>query len=124
MIGSTGTGDRRSSILITAFTVLAVAVSFCLAPGEPLRAARFTVERAGSAEGRVDHFIPTPAEEPVLLAKIDDPRFMFLRTGFQRLLIHGENHKAVSAFCRSPFVVSPRTNYIEVKTPIILKLRI
>ncbi|MHB9293639.1 hypothetical protein Holit_02766 [Hollandina sp. SP2] len=116
--------NRLPRILITGFTVLALLVSFCLAAVEPLRTARFAAEKAGSTNGSIDHFIPSLTGEPALLTKMEGHRLTPLRTGFQRIVIHGEPHKAVSAFCQSSLETPLTSNTLDVKNTILLKLRI
>jgi hypothetical protein len=116
--------NRVPRILITGFTALAVMVSFCLAAVEPLRAAGFVAERTGSTNGSIDRFIPSPPEEPALLTKIESPQLTLLRTGFQRIFIHGEPHKVAAIFCQSPFVVIAPITRLDAKNRILLKLRI
>ncbi|MDR0721746.1 MAG: hypothetical protein LBF75_02970 [Treponema sp.] len=118
------TGNRLPRIVITGFTVLAVLVSFCLAAVEPLRIAQFVAERTGSADGSIDCFIPSRTEAPALLTKMKGPRFTPLRTGFQRIFIHGEPHKVVSVFCQSSWMATVNSNTLDVKDTILLKLRI
>ncbi|MDR1985653.1 MAG: hypothetical protein LBP88_01605 [Treponema sp.] len=116
--------NRLPRILITGFTVLSLLVSFCLAAVEPLRAARFAAEKAGTTHGSIDPFVPSPTEEPALLTKIEGPQFTPLRTGFQRIFIHGEPHKGASAFCQPSLGTPLNSATLKVKNTILLKLRI
>ncbi|MDR2632372.1 MAG: hypothetical protein LBC51_01945 [Treponema sp.] len=117
-------GNHLFRILITGFTALAVLVSFCLAAVEPLRAAQFVAKRTDSTTASIDRCIPPATEEPALLTKTEGHEHTLLRSGFQRIFIHGEPHKLASSFCLSPFVVISPIKTLDVKHTILLKLRI
>jgi hypothetical protein len=97
--------------------------SFCLGVAEFPEAA-WAVGGTDGIRGLADSFIPSPAEEPALLAKTEETRFSFLRTISRRILIPSGT-RGLAFFCLS----SARTglqisNTIDVKNTILLKIRI
>jgi hypothetical protein len=96
---------------------IAVMVSFCLAAFP--RAAKFAAEKAG--DGTVESFIPSPAEEPALLCKAEDPRVSSPWAGFQRIF---NPRGGAFASYRPAWGISSSIGYINIKNGILLKLRI
>jgi hypothetical protein len=120
-------GNGLFHLLITVFTFFAVTANFCLAALEPVRAVMVAAERAGDAEERIDSVIPSPAEEPALLTRTDDPRYVPLRTRSQRVFDPckpGGVYSAAFAFCQPSFRINSNFDCINVKNTILLKLRI
>jgi hypothetical protein len=103
---------------VAAFMALAVMAGFCLTAG-PLRAAGFAAGKTGG--GTVESFIPSPAEEPALLSKTEDPQFTPPWTEFQRIF---KARGGASAFYRPAWGPGSNTVYTNLKNSILLKLRI
>jgi hypothetical protein len=112
--------NRLFHIPAAVFTGIAVMVNFCLVALP--EAAEFAVEKPGG--GTVESFIPSPAEEPALLLKTEDPRFSSPWTEFQRIFKARGNQGGPFASYRPVWGISSSTGYINLKNSILLKLRI
>jgi hypothetical protein len=117
-------GRKFPHIFITVFTLFVLTANFYLGVGVPFRDAGFGTEETGGTNGKIDNFIPSPVEEPVILVQTEDRQFMPLRTGFQRIFNFFGTHGGASVFCQPACVVYSNISYIDVKNAIPLKLRI
>jgi hypothetical protein len=106
-------------MLITGFTILAIIAGFCFVPAEPPWAAGETNGIAGWA----DNFIPSAAE-PALFIKTEDSRLNVPRAEFQRILIPCGTHGTASESCYPPAGTNSNVSFTDIKTTILLKLRI
>jgi hypothetical protein len=117
----------RNSLLrtfITVFSAFALMAGFCFVDTDFLRAADLAAGGADGITGLVDNFIPPPAEEPALLSKTGNTRFIPLRTGFQRVFLPGGTYEAASGFYQPPLGAGLSVSCMDIKHTIFLNLRI
>jgi hypothetical protein len=117
-------GNRLPRILITVFTAFVIMGSLCLGAVGLLQAAELGIRGTGGVDGMVDNFIPSPAEEPVLVMKTEDQQFTPQRTGAQRIFNSCGTHGPAFAFYQPWFGINSLFNCIDIKNTILLKLRI
>jgi hypothetical protein len=108
----------RASLAV--FTALAVMASFCFTAGEAPRTLEFAAAKTGGRTA--ESFIPSPAEEPAILIKTEE--LQPVSPAFERVFISCGTRGGTSASYQSPGRAGSNTGGINIKSLILLKLRI
>jgi hypothetical protein len=118
---------RLLSLIFMAYTALSVLGTFSFATVEQFNSVRFEIDNKGHARisrSLGNYFIQHPAEELTINAESDYVKFSPVRMSFQRIAsLSGLpiSRKSCSASC---YAVGTEIQHSDLKTNILLKLRI
>jgi hypothetical protein len=120
-------GKKRLRLILTAYLVLAVMGIFTLAVIEPFQSDDFWKAKAGESGGfftLIDHTTDCLSENVIILGKARGHSFSPLHKGSPRITMSLGAKDAKTVFSQSFLRVIEKTNYLNLKNTILLKLRI